>query len=431
MDADQKGMIMKNTMKQLSILVTLCYCLTAAAQNYETNNVSVQTFVGSGFYGHLDGQGVLTMFNFPSALAVDSASNMFILDSSNYRIRRATPAGAVSTFVGGGQASVPGYGTNVSLTSYNFSGMTIDHANTLWVVTAYGSSLLKITPDGLVLPLTLPGISSASGICSDSQNNLYISDISANRIYRYLTNGALEVFVGSGNPGAIDGNWIFNSFRNPTHLAADAADNIYVWDSGNYLIRRINQNRDVVTLAGRSDISSDADGYGTNAVIYGLHGMVVDSGGNLIFSSGNVWSSGYQGVSIRKMTPSTNITTIAGNFTTAGYANGVGSNALFQGVQGLCVSQDSIFVADSANHRIRRITMNATQQIVLPADLELGTYPGLRITGTVGRAYRIESSTNMTSWSTETGLFLATSPQLWIDPTAVSGKKFYRAVLLP
>jgi len=431
MDADQKGMIMKNTMKQLSILVTLCYCLTAAAQNYETNNVSVQTFVGSGFYGHLDGQGVLTMFNFPSALAVDSASNMFILDSSNYRIRRATPAGAVSTFVGGGQASVPGYGTNVSLASYNFSGMTIDHANTLWVVTAYGSSLLKITPDGLVLPLTLPGISSASGICSDSQNNLYISDISANRIYRYLTNGALEVFVGSGNPGAIDGNWIFNSFRNPTHLAADAADNIYVWDSGNYLIRRINQNRDVVTLAGRSDISSDADGYGTNAVIYGLHGMVVDSGGNLIFSSGNVWSSGYQGVSIRKMTPSTNITTIAGNFTTAGYANGVGSNALFQGVQGLCVSQDSIFVADSANHRIRRITMNATQQIVLPADLELGTYPGLRITGTVGRAYRIESSTNMTSWSTETGLFLATSPQLWIDPTAVSGKKFYRAVLLP
>lgn len=431
MDADQKGMIMKNTMKQLSILVTLCYCLTAAAQNYETNNVSVQTFVGSGFYGHLDGQGVLTMFNFPSALAVDSASNIFILDSSNYRIRRATPAGAVSTFVGGGQASVPGYGTNVSLTSYNFSGMTIDHANTLWVVTAYGSSLLKITPDGLVLPLTLPGISSASGICSDSQNNLYISDISANRIYRYLTNGALEVFVGSGNPGAIDGNWIFNSFRNPTHLAADAADNIYVWDSGNYLIRRINQNRDVVTLAGRSDISSDADGYGTNAVIYGLHGMVVDSGGNLIFSSGNVWSSGYGGVSIRKMTPSTNITTIAGNFTTAGYANGVGSNALFQGVQGLCVSQDSVFVADSANHRIRRITMNATQQIVLPADLELGTYPGLRITGTVGRAYRIESSTNMTSWSTETGLFLATSPQLWIDPTAVSGKKFYRAVLLP
>jgi len=422
---------MKIFLKAWTAAFLLCLSPSAPAQTYETNNVSVQPFVGSGFYGHVDGPGVFTMFNFPSAVVVDSSGNFFVLDTFNYRIRKVTPSGNVSTFIGGGSVGAPGYGTNVSLANYNFSGMAIDHANTLWVVTGYGSSLLKITPDGLVLPITLPGISSANGICVDSKNDLYLSDSSANRIYRYQTNGVLEVFAGSGNPGAIDGNWIFNSFRNPTHLAADAADNIYIWDAGNYLIRRVNQNRDVVTLAGNSNFSPDRDDFGTNAAIYGLHGMAVDGAGNLIFSSGSVWSSGYQGVSIRKMSPTTNITTIAGNFTTFGYANGVGSNALFQGVQGLCVSQGDVYVADSANHRIRKISMNVTEQVVSPSNLELGTYPGVKITGTIGRAYRIESSTNLTTWSSEAELLLATSPQLWIDPASVSGKKFYRAVLRP
>jgi hypothetical protein len=422
---------MKTTLRPLPLVLLLSLSFLASAQEYETNNVSVQTFVGSGFYGHYDGQGVFTMFNYPSAIVTDSSSNFFVLDTQNYRIRKVTASGTVTTFIGGGQAAAPGYGTNVSLGNYSLIGMTIDRSNTLWVATGYNSYLLKITPDGLVIPIYLSGISSINGICIDSKSNLYLSDSAANRIYRYQTNGTLEVFVGSGNPGAIDGNGIFNSFRNPTHLAADAADNIYIWDSGNYLIRRVNQNRDVATLAGNSNFSPDHDGFGTNAAIYGLHGMAVDGAGNLIFSSGSVWSSGYQGVSIRKMSPATNITTIAGNFTTIGYANGVGSNALFQGVQGLCVFQGDIYVADSANHRIRKISMDITDQIVSPSNLELGTYPGVKITGTIGRAYRIESSTNLTSWSAEAELLLATNPQLWIDPAAVSGKKFYRAVLRP
>jgi len=428
---------MKTLLKALPTILLLHPCCPAAAQVYETNNVSVQTFVGSGFYGHVDGQGVFTMFNYPSAVVVDSSSNFFVLDSQNYRIRKVTPAGTVSTFVGGGQASVPGYGTNVSLGNYTLGAMAIDRSNTLWIVTSYNSDLLKIAPDGLVLPIYLTGISSLNGICVDSKNNLYLSDSSANRIYRYQTNGTLEVFVGSGNYGAIDGNGIFTSFRSPTHLAADAADNLYVWDSGSYLIRRINQNRDVVTLAGNpnfgSNFNPEQDGVGTNVVIHALGGMTVDGAGNLIFSSGNF--SGFPGqsggASIRKMSPTANVTTIAGNFLTGGYANGSGSNALFQGIQGLSWSGGDIYVADSANHRIRKIAMDQTPPVAVPANLELKTYPGMEVTGTIGRTYRIESSTNMSSWSAEAELLLATDPQLWIDPVAVNGKKFYRAVLLP
>src|SRR5262252_139177 len=68
--------------------VIVASSLTAQAQNYDTNNPFVQTFVGSGFYGYLDGQGTQTMFNNPSAVVADSSSNLFVLDISNYRIRK-------------------------------------------------------------------------------------------------------------------------------------------------------------------------------------------------------------------------------------------------------------------------------------------------------------------------------------------------------
>jgi hypothetical protein len=75
--------------------------------------------------------------------------------------------------------------------------------------------------------------------------------------------------------------------------------------------------------------------------------------------------------------------------------------------------------------------MDQTPTVAVPASLELKTYPGVKITGTIGRTYRIESSTNTSNWSVEADLQLTTSPQLWIDPAAVNGSKYYRAILLP
>src|SRR2546425_1021691 len=221
----------------------------AFAQNYDTNNPVVQTFVGSGFYGYLDGQGTQTMFNNPSAVVADSSSNLFVLDNSNYRIRKVTPSATVSTFAGGGAGAIPGYGTNVSLSSYTFGGystMTIDHANTLWINAINGSAyLLRVGSDGYVSSSN-PGLSLPGGLAVDSANNLYISDYGAHKIYRFRANGTLEVFAGSGNAGFVDGNGIFTSFQYPTALTVDQADNVYVFDG--QTIRTINQNRDVITI---------------------------------------------------------------------------------------------------------------------------------------------------------------------------------------
>jgi hypothetical protein len=90
-----------------------------------------------------------------------------------------------------------------------------------------------------------------------------------------------------------------------------------------------------------------------------------------------------------------------------------------------------LFLADSFNHRIRSITFNPVPQPVADANLNLSTYPGLHITGVIGRTYRVESSADMSTWHPETTILLTSSPYLWIDPNALGQKRYYRALLLP
>jgi len=411
--------IMKTKIIAVLTAVMASFGWHAHAQTNDTNNEVVQTFAGSGFSGYLDGVGQLTMFNNPSSIVADSHSNLFVWDSGNYRIRKIAPDGTVSTFAGGG-SNAQGTGTNVNLGS-GIGGLTIDRNDTLWAFTSqYNVWLYKITAGAVITYTNVNLTYTIMGACADSFGNIYIS--SANKIYRYASNTVLSVFAGSGNSGNADGNGIFTSFYNPTALAADSANNIYVWDSGNHLIRRIDQSQNVTTLAGKLYNSSSADGIGTNATFNSVSQMCVDSSGNLILACGGA---------IRKMNVSSNVVTMAGSFTQTGYTNGAGNLALFNNASGACMSQGSVFVADSNNQRIRQISFNPQSQVVTGANLGIGTFAGVTITGIVGRTYQIQSSPNMATWTTRATVLLTSSPYLWLDQNPIAGNKFYRALLLP
>ena len=90
-----------------------------------------------------------------------------------------------------------------------------------------------------------------------------------------------------------------------------------------------------------------------------------------------------------------------------------------------------VFVADSGNNRIRSISFNPLPQALSPANLQLNTYAGLQIAGTVGRTYQIQSSPDLKSWATVSTLLLTTGPYFWVDQNPVAGNKYYRAVQLP
>jgi NHL repeat len=405
----------------------------AEAQNYDTNSVLVETFAGSGATNYLNGQNIQAEFSNPSQIAADSFGNLFVLDAGNHRIRKITPDGTVSTFSGGGTGELEGYGTNVSL-NYTFGSMTIDSSNTLWIV-AYNlgvTYLLNITSDGYVSieNANLTGLFISSGICVDSSNNVYYygsesglltPGIHTNIIFRYSPiNDSVQPFAyvpfyqaqGTTGPQII--------------FAVDPANDIFVWNPSDCLIRKIDQNTNVTIFAGRPpnqqnpNINTNTDGIGTNAFFSGVSAMTMDNSGNVLLVCGP---------SIRKIDASTNVVTMAGNFIQSGYADGIGSNVLFSGASGVCVSQGTIFVADSNNERIRKILVNPMP--ISGANVTLNTYPGLTIPGILGRAYQIQSSPDMNTWTTVATVLLTSSPYLWIDQNPVSGNKFYRALLLP
>lgn len=422
---------MKPTKLILLLVVAVLCCWRSDAQTYDTNNVVVQTFAGYGIPGYLDGQGQWTEFSNPSQIAADTASNLYVLDSGNHLIRKITPDGTVSTFAGGG-AAFEGYGTNTSLAWGVVGSLAIDHANTLWLVMVdgyYGSGLsylLNISTNGDVSIENggLTNLNSYSGICFDSANNLYYSG--GNRIYRYNpNNGSVTAIAGTGVAGNVDGPGpLFSTFNNPKALACDQANNLYVWDSGSGTIRRIDPSQNVATIAGGGGYNSTGDGVGTNATFNSITSMFSDHAGNIYFVCGSC---------IRKMDAQTNVMTVAGVLYQyqSDFANGPGDQARFNNASGGCFSQGMIFVADAGNNRIRNITFNPQSQNLPPASLQLSTYPGLQIIGTIGRTYQIQTSPDLNSWTTTATLLLNSSPYLWIDQNPVSGNKYYRAVMLP
>jgi hypothetical protein len=407
---------MKTALSTGLLLLALTLPRLAAAQTYDTNTITVQTFAGSGFYGYWDGQGIFTMFNGPSAVVADSSSNLFVLDGGNSLVRKIAPDATVTTFFN----LAPYFGSY-----YSVGPMILDHSNAFWV-SGSATYLLRIPTSGYPSQVLLPNGSSAPrGLAVDSANSLYLADTYANRIYRLNANSTWEIFAGSGNPGAVDGNWIFTSFNNPQALAFDAADNLYVWDSGNHLIRRINQRRDVTTVAGQNTgyyYAPDADGTGTNASFGTIGAMAIDAAGSLLLACGT---------SIRRMTPAGAVTTLAGAFDQAAYTNGPGPLARFRNLAGICVAGGKVFVADRDDHRIRSLSFNATPEPVPGAHLALKTLAGLEISGIAGRAYRIESSPDFSAWSEEATIVLPSNSYQWIDYAALGSRKFYRAWLLP
>ncbi len=396
----------------------------AHSQIYSTNGVVVHTFAGSGQTGFTNSVGQQAMFSYPSQIVADSNGNLFVSDTQNAQIREIASDSTVSTFIH------LGIGTN--------GKMAIDRNNNIYALAGFPTFYLyRILPSGSYTRTNLSYISPTSeigGLCVDSTGNIYISFQLPCNIYKLDTNGVVTVFAGSGTPGYADLQGTNAAFNTPLSLACDAADNIYVWERGNYVIRRIDQSRNVTTFAGHLANGSypSADGIGTNAVFGGpqaayggydaINQMCCDRYGNLILTCAS---------SVRQISAATNVTTLAGSFTQYGYQDGSGNSALFNGAIGVCVSGGTIYISDQVNERIRSITNNPPPQIVSPGNLQLNTYPGLQISGTIGRTYQIQCSPDMTNWATQATLILSSSPYLWIDQNPVSGNKFYRAFLLP
>ena len=189
------------------------------------------------------------------------------------------------------------------------------------------------------------------GVAVDAVGNLFVADLYSYTIRKIAANGSVTTYAGTpGESGTIDGTGAAARFANPQGIAADSSGNLYVSENGAHTIRKISPGGVVTTFAGTLYEVGDNDGTGTNAKFNSPHGLAVDH-------SGNVYVADSNNHAIRKITPAGVVTTFAGSSQHIGSADGTGSEAQVNFPSGVAVDgADNVYVADAYYCTIRKIT---------------------------------------------------------------------------
>ncbi|GHV80811.1 hypothetical protein AGMMS49944_26020 [Spirochaetia bacterium] len=190
-----------------------------------------------------------------------------------------------------------------------------------------------------------------SGITTDGSGNLYVADYRNHSIRKIvIASGVVTTIAGSGTAGSADGMGTAAQFNYPYDITTDGSGNLYVADNGNHRIRKIViASGAVTTLAGSTQ--GYADGTGTAAQFNAPDGITTDGSRYLyVADSGNH--------RIRKIVIASGaVTTLAGSGT-QGYADGTGTAARFWSPTGITTDgSENLYVADYGNHRIRKIVI--------------------------------------------------------------------------
>jgi sugar lactone lactonase YvrE len=373
----------------------------------------VTTLAGSGQAGGSDGPSGDARFNHPEGVTVDAGGVIFVADTANDAIRKIT-GGVVTTIAGFGESfgSADGFeqaarfahpsaiavDLHTSLTCLPLGGL---RENSLYVADRDNNTIRQISLAGFHSG-TMPGVvstvagsvgnpGSADGPGSAARFNspravavdnspctnfsptrgaLYVAD-GGNHTVRMLKNGVVTTLAGlAGTSGSSDGTGSDARFNEPSGIAVDNSTGVvYVADSANHTIRKIEPGGIVTTIAGLAGTSGIADGAGSTARFNNPTGLTVDA-------TGIVYIADTNNHTIRSMTAAGVVTTLAGLAGSPGSNDGAGTAARFSTPQGIAVDYvDSypgptqgwpIYVADTGNHTIRRITAGNVVTTIAP-----------------------------------------------------------------
>ena len=338
--------------------------------NYRVRKVSngaITTVAGGGSPLGDNGPATGGWLGLPSGVAVDSAGNLYITDLDNNRVRKVSN-GVITTVAGNGTYGFSGdNGPATSAQLYGPEGVAVDNAGNLYIADTYNERIRKVS-NGVITTVAGNGVccgfSGDNGLATraqlngpwgaavDSAGNLYIADYSNNRI-RKVVNGVITTVAGDGTCCFSGDNGPATSAQlyDPEGAAVDSAGNLYIADSLNYRIRKV-VNGVITTVAGNGTPGFGGDnGPATSARLNQPHGVAVDSAGNLyIADTGNN--------RIRKVTNGA-ITTVAGNGVCCGFSgdNGPAASAQLNSPNGVAVdSAGNLYIADTGDHRIRKVS---------------------------------------------------------------------------
>ena len=343
----------------------------ADTQNHRIRKITsagvVTTLAGSGTPGSADGTGTAASFNSPIGIAVDASLNVYVSDSATHIIRQITPAGEVTTIAGtaGATGSTDGVGAAARFTTP--FGLALDGSGNLFVV-ATGSHTIRQIVLASATVSTVAGTAGVAGsangtgtaatfnlprgIARDGSGNFYVAD-GGNHLIRKIAPGWVVTKLSGQSAGANgfnDGTANSTLFNLPFSVAVDGTGFVYVTDGNNAAIRGVTTAGDSSTVAG-SKTGYEQDGTGANAR------MQLSAGVGVNKTNGNVYHVGFTTHVLRQTTSRGVSTILAGGINLSGSTDGTGTAARFNGPNKVAVdSAGNIFVADRANHTIRKVT---------------------------------------------------------------------------
>lgn len=272
----------------------------------------ITTVAGNGFisyyplhtggYSGDGGPATSAELNHPTSVAVDGSGNLYIADQGNGRIRKVSTAGIITTFAGTGTGGALGDGGSATSANISPTAICFDGANNMYIADQSNSRIRKINTSGIISTVAGNGVTGFSGdgfaataaqlyypqgVAVDASGNIYIDDVSNNRIRKVNTAGIISTIAGVGTTGfSGDGGpailaQLFLGTVSPG-IAVDAAGNVYFSDGANYRIRKINTGGVISTIAGTGVPGYSGDGsVAISAQMKETQGIALNATGNL------------------------------------------------------------------------------------------------------------------------------------------------------
>lgn len=250
---------------------------------------------GSGNIGYADDGGPATQaaLDFPGGIAADSKGNVYIADRAANVVRKVAADGTITTVAGTGKPGYAGDGHAATSARLNFPGaVAVDAAGDLFIADTDNNAIREVTPDGVITTVAGGhggGLSLPEGVAVDNSGDVYIADTAHSRVVELRVSGGLLTVAGTGTPGfsGDGGPAVEAQLANPFGVAVDAAGNLYIADTENNRIREVSTNGTITTLAGDGK-AADRTGALNRAEIAEPFTVAVDNTTGDVYSAGSI-----------------------------------------------------------------------------------------------------------------------------------------------
>lgn len=400
----------------------------------------ISTVAGNGNIVASSGDGgpaTSASIGIPAGVAADRSGNLYIAGFLFNRVRKVNLAtGIITAFAGGGTPGSIGDGGPATSATLVFPanahiGLVADHDGNVYIADSGNNRVRKVDSAGIITtvagagslgnsgfagdggPATAAMLNSPSGVALDTQGNLYIADTGNGRIRKVDTSGNITTVAGRGNGITLgDGGPALNAqLSNPSDVAVDAQNNIYIADVGNGHIRKVNSAGIISSpLRGGFGFCSPTPVPAAGADVGRATGIVVDASGNLFIANQTANC-------VQEMETNGIVSTLAGGGLTLNGENVSATTVALGNVWALAVdAAGTVFLTDSSNGRVKKVTPRSTPPSAVPV-----------ITSVVnGASFLAGIAPN--SWATIRGTNLAPRTSTWdtsivggVLPTALDG----------